>query len=85
MSNQDNAQDQYAELRATLDQLERVDTGGAMAAADAAAASPIQKFCQVWPTVRGVLELILRLPFIPGPAKTVLRQFIQLANGICSG
>jgi hypothetical protein len=83
MSNQDNGQDQYAQFRDALDRLERVETGGDMEIADATDANPIQKFCQVWPKVRGVLEMILLIPIIPGPAKTVLRQFILLANGIC--
>jgi hypothetical protein len=85
MSDQNNAQDQYTEFRETLDELERVQAGSDVEATATDAADPIKKFCQIWPTARGVLELILKLPFIPGAAKTVLRQFIQVANAICGG
>jgi hypothetical protein len=83
MSMSDSAanQDSYTELRATLDELERVQPAGD--AALESTADPRDRFCQIWRTARGVIELILRLPFVPGGAKAVLRTLLAAGDAIC--
>lgn len=84
MSIDSNAEDRsYQDFRTALDEVEGLEqelmrTSGA---ATTAAADPRQQFCQAWPTIRRILEALLRIPFIPG--KGAIRLLIQLGNALC--
>ena len=78
---------QFQELRSALDQLAELDQEAATAASAGAtadaAANPIQQFCAIWPTARRAIDIILRLPFVPGGVKTVLRQLLNIGDLLC--
>ncbi len=84
MSSHGNTQDDaYTQFRAALDELERVQVPAEVAAA--AEGNPVQQFCKIWPTVRKVVETILKIPFIPSAAKTVLKALLTAGNLLCGG
>lgn len=87
MSTSSNAEDtSYQEFRSALDELERVGQQGGGTRDFAAAereGDPIKQFCGVWPTARQVVELILRIPFVPSGAKTVLRTLLGAGDALC--
>jgi hypothetical protein len=76
--------DDYGEFRGLLDQLDRhAESAPAAASRDAAAAAPGDQICQYWPTLRTVLEIVLRLPFIPAKVKDVIRNAIPIFDRFC--
>lgn len=85
--NQIGGDDQFQALRGALDELAQLDQESAAVAAagaaDDAAANPIEQFCAIWPTVRRAIDIILRLPFIPGGVKGVLRQLLTIGDLLC--
>jgi hypothetical protein len=87
MSTSSNAEDtSYQEFRDALDQLERVGQAGGARDITAPAdvrGDPIKQFCGIWPTARQVIELILRIPFVPSAAKTVLRTLLGAGDALC--
>jgi hypothetical protein len=79
--------DDYGDFKGLLDQLEqqaeRAPAAGTREGAAAATADPVQQICDVWPTLRVVLEIVLKLPFIPGRVKDVIRRAIPIFDRIC--
>lgn len=75
---------EYTEFNELIQQLETQTSRHAAApkiSPEAAAANPLSVICQVWPVIRTVLNIALKLPFIPG--KDAIRAAIKLIDGIC--
>ncbi len=49
----------------------------------AAPGDVLQKICDIYHKVRGILAAILVIPLIPGFIKDAIRAFMALMDGIC--
>lgn len=75
------------QLADEADRLERQVSGMETMSAEAAAAiaNPIEVFCRLWPTLRSILEFVLKIPFVPGSIKAAIRAMIPVLDSLCRG
>ena len=74
--------DDYGEFKGLLDQLER-HADSAPAATRGKLGEAAGQICDYWPTLRTVLEIVLKLPFIPSRVKDIIRDAIPIFDGFC--
>ena len=81
--------DESSEFRGLLDQLEEHAGSAAAAPRESASAeagevpAAVTEICRFWPTLRTVLEIALRLPFISQRVKNVIRSAIPVFDRLC--
>jgi hypothetical protein len=77
--------DEYGEFRGLLEQAEQHAEAASTAtrARPDAAATAVTQVCQFWPTLRTVLQIALKLPFISPKVKNVIRNAIPVFEAIC--
>ena len=80
--------DEYGEFRGLLDQLEQhAESASAPSRESAAEAgevpAAVTEICRFWPTLRTVLEIALKLPFISPRVKRVIREAIAVFERLC--
>ena len=78
--------DEAGEFRELLDQAEQHAERASVATRERptdAAASAVAQVCQFWPTLRTVLQIAQRLPFISNRVKNVIRNAIPVFDAIC--
>lgn len=80
--------DDYGEFTGLLQQAEEHAQRAAAAPRAApptdAVASAVTRVCQFWPTLRTVLQIALKLPFLSSRVKQVIRDAIPVFDSICS-
>ena len=79
--------DEYGEFTGLLQQAEEHAQKAAAAPRAApptdAAASAVSRVCQFWPTLRTVLQIALKLPFLSARVKKVIHDAIPVFDSIC--
>lgn len=71
-----NAFIEAADLESLQAQANQAESAGAELALPAAV-------CKAYKTVRGILKLIIGVPFVPGTWKTALKIFMQFMDPLC--
>ena len=46
-------------------------------------AGKLKQICDIYKKIKGALNIILSIPFVPGSIKTALRAFISVMNTVC--
>jgi|GEM_PF-5844904 len=77
--------DDYGEFTGLLEQAEQHAQAASTRAAPPTnvAANAVNQVCQFWPTLRTVLQIALKLPFLSSRVKKVIHDAIPVFDSIC--
>ena len=83
MKNQDEHQMTFEEMMQLDKELSTADFSTQEAAA-LDVAGKLRQVCVMYKRIKGALNIILSIPFVPGSIKTAIRAFMSLMNTVCA-